>query len=606
MITVTALWKSLHLDVQHRFPDLGPSNTESWDAERFASAVLVEKAMKKQVMELDEAACNKTALDKFKIENELAGQWTRPATFEWEEEMLGLVKRHLYNFFYKNGEPILLSWDQILANGNLGSGANVGCTSTDFYTKMFCGKLTCSNEVLYNVYKRVVSRNPLWASAEESREAQGSPGVTVSGGKLGFVRKDDTISRVIITEPVLNMFFQRGVSAIIEQRLADYGLLMGVQPDLNVELARLGSIQQTFSTLDSVSASNSITLSLCEEFVPAGPLSFLKGCRNPSAVTPNGEQLSLHMLSSMGNGFTSTFQTAFFMCCVFAAFDMAEARRYRTIGGTEKNWGVFGDDVIVPSGTVTRYTIRILELLGFTVNKQKSFTEGPFRESCGGDYLLGANVRPFHCKKWDELHDLYTLWNTASEWIARWYPLPRFMREVEKMIKKALQQRKMSVHLVPTHFPESSGIHTSHYHAIRNLRKDENGSIKIQALLARPVGHHVRDSHLDVSDVDCSGDVLERVGKKTRKTAVRLPTRTRITPVEVTNSAGLFIALLKGGVTGYSPGRPKGRHREHMVIPCNTLAPLYATRPAIVPAWDLAGYPVVGYHWPTLGRVGRA
>jgi hypothetical protein len=37
------------------------------------------------------------------------------------------------------------------------------------------------------------------------------------------------------------------------------------------------------------------------------------------------------------------------------------------------------------------------------VNEEKSFSKGPFRESCGSDYFEGHNVRPYFVRKSDDL-----------------------------------------------------------------------------------------------------------------------------------------------------------------------------------------------------------
>jgi hypothetical protein len=54
---------------------------------------------------------------------------------------------------------------------------------------------------------------------------------------------------------------------------------------------------------------------------------------------------------------------------------------------------VYGDDIIVPSEWY-HLAVEGLTLSGFAVNDAKSFYRGPFRESCGGDYLNGKDVVP--------------------------------------------------------------------------------------------------------------------------------------------------------------------------------------------------------------------
>lgn len=90
------------------------------------------------------------------------------------------------------------------------------------------------------------------------------------------------------------------------------------------------------------------------------------------------------------------------------------------VGGKLSELAVFGDDLIVRVEDVTR-TVSVLEAVGLKVNRHKSFTEGPFRESCGGDYLLGADVVPLRVKhrlEGDELdcvYDFCTLCNRIGQ-----------------------------------------------------------------------------------------------------------------------------------------------------------------------------------------------
>jgi hypothetical protein len=87
---------------------------------------------------------------------------------------------------------------------------------------------------------------------------------------------------------------------------------------------------------------------------------------------------------------------------------------------TPKNWGVFGDDIVVLEeafGPVKR----LLGILGFRPNVDKSFgrNDGTFRESCGSDFYRGVNVRGVYCKRLDTVQDWYILINSLTDWSAR-------------------------------------------------------------------------------------------------------------------------------------------------------------------------------------------
>jgi hypothetical protein len=59
---------------------------------------------------------------------------------------------------------------------------------------------------------------------------------------------------------------------------------------------------------------------------------------------------------------------------------------------------VYGDDIIIPVDCVDS-VIQTLEAFGLKVNKDKSFWNGKFRESCGGDYYDGEWVTPIRVRR---------------------------------------------------------------------------------------------------------------------------------------------------------------------------------------------------------------
>lgn len=105
----------------------------------------------------------------------------------------------------------------------------------------------------------------------------------------------------------------------------------------------------------------------------------------------------------MGNGYTFELESAIFYCVALATCEF--------LGLPTEDVSVYGDDIIVP--TQAAYQLKeILNELGFTLNQEKSFTSGPFRESCGADFFYGVNVRPFLIRsELKSASDVYTLAN---------------------------------------------------------------------------------------------------------------------------------------------------------------------------------------------------
>jgi len=340
---------------------------------------------------------------KFLAQNMKCKEWSLPGQYDTRTEMLlNGFKSAVHSFWSRRQKdipypvPLFDNPLDLLAKAKIGPGANIEARGGDFYTKFFASPLTCTSESLYNWYKRFIGQFPSWLDAEEKRiESFGGPR-KVSGSRLSFVPKNDKISRCICTEPTLNTYFQLGLAAHLESRLNErYGISLSSQQFKNRDLARLGSITDNLITLDLSGASDSISLSMLRLFFPSDFVRWLEMFRCTETQIPGLGTQELFMVSSMGNGYTFPLQTMIFSCVV------ASAASFRGIplgpSRSSNSWGVFGDDIICPR-ELTRDVIDLLTLLGFTINSDKSFVEGPFRESCGADFYLGTNIRGIYLK----------------------------------------------------------------------------------------------------------------------------------------------------------------------------------------------------------------
>lgn len=527
MIPVTVLFDALEADLDDKFEDLGKPECELWDAQRFAASAMRESFLKKQTEELDSARTQRVALETFLKVNEEVGNSSRRALHEWEEELWGEFKSALWHFHHSSSScPIISCWDAVVSNGCLGRGANRGANGTDFYTKLFSSKLSVSNPALYDVYRRCIGRSHLWSEAEETRFATFGPPVIVEDNAVSFALKDDRTARTIATEATLNMFFQRGISIAYENRLRRFfGIDLATQPDRNALLARLGSIDGSFSTIDLKSASDRIAPWLIRECIPKSIQVYLDACRARTTLLPDGSRVTLNMWSTMGNGYTFSLQTVLFACMVRAAFRYAEVNQITSHGDTSsKNWGVFGDDIIVPTGPVTRYVLALLDIAGFTVNSAKTFTEGPFRESCGHDYFQGQLVRPCYARTWSTEAALYSLLNRLNGWCLRHVDLPRLRSVLLRELRSKLGGR--SPCYVPWYYPDSSGLYIPYCHAVVLLPKDPT----LQGRKARVLGAKARRATVVEGCAIVENDRLSRK--------------------RIYNPAGLLISLIGGSVLG--------------------------------------------------------
>lgn len=210
----------------------------------------------------------------------------------------------------------------------------------------------------------------------------------VDGNRITFVPKDARTERSIAIEPSLNLYLQLGADGFIRKQLKRFGIDIDDQTK-NQRLAQAGSLRdddKSLVTLDLSAASDSISLRLCKELLPAEWFRYLCDLRSPCGTL--GERtFSYEKISSMGNGVTFALETAIFASIVYGVMRTVEGRYDHT------RCAIFGDDIIVPKKLAGK-VVRSLAFAGFKTNSEKSFLFGPIRESCGTDWFLGKPIRP--------------------------------------------------------------------------------------------------------------------------------------------------------------------------------------------------------------------
>lgn len=394
----------------------------------FAAGVLQRQCLTKKFNsgEIPEEAVQ-VALTRLIESNEICRTWALKPESSLDDLIINGVKSVLDDFFHPEGLP-LLNLFKISEGFGVGPGANVGASKDySFLGKVFNGPMTCTDRSLYHLYRSAISHSPRWSAAEKLRYSSHGLRV-VAGEKWSAVSKTTfpPVARGIGTQPLLNMLFQKGIGSAIESRLVEYfGIDLSIQPELNKRLALAGSKHSDGDvTIDLKEASNSIGLSNSALLIPRSSLDWLLRTRCKKTALPGGDLMDLYILSGMGNGYTFPLQTAIFASIAITCMRLAgiEPQRNRfnqvwrrwTLG----NFGVFGDDIIVPKGAYSILS-RALRLLGFRVNDDKSFYAGWFRESCGGDYFKGQNIRPVYCKSLATPQDVYSLFNRTVVWSAK-------------------------------------------------------------------------------------------------------------------------------------------------------------------------------------------
>lgn len=253
-------------------------------------------------------------------------------------------------------------------------------------------------------FEETLSSCELWSLAFSDGSIELSE---VPGNKMFTVPKNNQIDRVAAKEPDINMFLQKGAGSCLRSFLRRRGIDLNDQ-SRNRSLAQQGSKYNNLATIDLSSASDSVTCALVELALPDLWFSYLNALRSKTTLLLDGTTLHENvMFSSMGNGFTFELESLLF-------YAIAKTTLYLT--GVPGKLSVYGDDIIVPSNGAND-VISALSFFGFTTNLDKTFTQGPFRESCGGHYYNGTDITPFFIRRpITTLEDTILLANQVRNW----------------------------------------------------------------------------------------------------------------------------------------------------------------------------------------------
>jgi hypothetical protein len=265
--------------------------------------------------------------------------------------------------------------------------------------------------------------------------------------------------RGISPDTTTGSYYSSALGAAMTSRLADHGLNIRWLQVKHRKYAKAASKHLNRATTDLKSASQSYGVdTLCMllprkwfKAVMRGRVSYTKLGSGKAERT-----IKLASVMAMGIGFTFPLQTLLFYSLVTAVKELLHV---------EGRVSVFGDDLIYPS-CIHSYVVDVLKQLRFQTNDDKTFASPdiPFRESCGGDYYRGIDVRPFAPEGESVSYTpgnrcaafLYKLYNGLT---TRWDPceIPLTLRYLEVELTRATWQ----IYQVPVNYPEYSGIRTS-------------------------------------------------------------------------------------------------------------------------------------------------
>jgi hypothetical protein len=226
--------------------------------------------------------------------------------------------------------------------------------------------------------------------------------------------------RIIAVEPTAMQYMQQAIAEILVGTIESDSLMspmIGFTDQIpNREMACVGSLTKSLATLDLSEASDRVSNQHVRRMVHRFPWvsQGLDVTRSRKADVPGHGVIRLAKYASMGSALCFPVEAMFFLSVVFVGISR-ELSKPLTKGRIKSFHGkvrVYGDDIIVPVQYV-HSVINALEDFGLRVNVDKSFWNGSFRESCGGDYYNGDDVTVVRCRRM-----LPTSQNNAKEIIS--------------------------------------------------------------------------------------------------------------------------------------------------------------------------------------------
>jgi hypothetical protein len=205
--------------------------------------------------------------------------------------------------------------------------------------------------------------------------------------------------RIIAIEPVYVQYMQQALleSFMVLWRRDDIlSSLLGFDDQLpNQQMAQRASSDGSLATLDLSEASDRVSNQLVRAMVRNYP--YIAGAldvtRSRKADVPGYGVIRLAKFASMGSAVCFPVEAMVFLTVVFLGIEqclghMLTRDDIKSFVGQVR---IFGDDIIVPSD-MAHTVVETLHSFGFAVNTGKSYWNGKFRESCGGDFYDGSDV----------------------------------------------------------------------------------------------------------------------------------------------------------------------------------------------------------------------
>lgn len=270
--------------------------------------------------------------------------------------------------------------------------------------------------------------------------------------KLTLVPKTFKSLRSIMPNTTIGSYMSFGIGDIMAKRLRKHRSDIRTLQSTHRILACRASEHGQHVTADLSSASDSISVALVRHLLPQDWFDFMNEHRVSKVELPDGDVVEMETFSTMGIGYTFPLQTLIFL-------SLLRAVHFQVNGFARATISVYGDDLIYHK-SIHSMVQHVFKEIGFVINIDKTFDEGHFRESCGGDYHRGVDVRPFQPQNGHPFVSRIAyealLYKYLNGLLRRWteFEIP----ETISYLTSELERVTKGIKIVPRDFPDDSGL----------------------------------------------------------------------------------------------------------------------------------------------------
>jgi len=291
------------------------------------------------------------------------------------------------------------------------------------------------------------------------------------------VPKSFKANRIIVPNTVLGAMHSYGLGCIIQERLLNAGLDIRHLQKKHGAIVQSASLSRSLVTADLSKASDLFTTALVNRLVPRKWFKVLKLGRVKN-IDINGTVSQLSSFMAMGIGYTFPLETLIFWAIL---------KSIATLAGVKGKISVYGDDLIYPR-RLHKYVEYLFPKIGLILNTDKTFSDLPFRESCGCDFYKGVDVRPFQPEGSGERLGIAAYrsfcYKMLNGILRRWDVLE--IPTTVLMLLKEILSVDVNLKIVPPDFPDESGLHFLSPSSIPLKRKLEMWGLSWHFAIAYP------------------------------------------------------------------------------------------------------------------------